>query len=271
MNRNSILCCLLFFLVTISSCKKNDYVLSDSKMESILYDLYIGEAVIDNYNSGLRSEQFKRDYYLSVLAQNGVTEEQYDSSLVYYGQNIDEYYKIYDKVVTRLEKEETKFERLASAEQNAIKSATGDSVDIWLGEKHFAILAFGHIQTIRNIPTDENFKPGDSFRLNLTIKVYPVKSIVESPKVYLTIAYADGSVQTKSVIIDREGDFESDITGEPEKAISRITCYTLPNTQANQTFTPVIGKVNYLIRQHKKADDSSTLRKDVDLRENNPQ
>lgn len=267
MNRNNILFTLLLFLISISSCKKNDYVLSNSKMENILYDLYIGEAVIDNNNSGMRSEQFKRDYYLSVLAKNGVTEDQYDSSLVYYGQNIDEYYKIYDKVVVRLEKEEIKFERLASAEQNAIKSATGDSVDIWSGERHFAILPFGHIQLIRNIPTDENFKSGDSFFVNFAINVYPSKLIVESPKVYLTIAYADGSVQTESVAIDREGGYDLSIASDTTKAISRITYYALPNTQANQSFTPVIGKINSFIRQHKTENNKLNLRKNVDLKE----
>lgn len=267
MNRNNILYTLLLFLVIITSCKKNEYVLSDSKMENILYDLYIGEAVIDNHNSGMRSEQFKRDYYLSVLARNGVTEEQYDSSLVYYGQNIDDYYKIYDKVVARLEKEEVKFERLAAAEQNATKSATGDSVDIWTGEKHFAILPFGHIQIIRNIPTDENFKPGDSFFVNFAINIYPSKLIVESPKTYLTIAYTDGTVQTESVVIDREGDFNISISGDSAKAISRITYYTLPNSQANQTFTPVIGKVNSLIRKHKSENLKPDFRKEIDLRE----
>lgn len=267
MNRNNILYTLLLFLITISSCKKNEYVLSDSKMENILYDLYIGEAVIDNHNSGMRSEQFKRDYYLSVLARNGVTEEQYDSSLVYYGQNIDDYYKIYDKVVSRLEKEEVKFERLAAAEQNATKSATGDSVDIWNGERHFAILPFGHIQIIRNIPTDENFKPGDSFFVNFAINVFPDKLIIESPKAYLTIGYVDGTVQTKSIAIDRVGDFDLSITGDSAKAISRITYYALPNSQANQSFTPVIGKMNSFIRKHKSESSEVKFKKDIDSRE----
>lgn len=267
MNRNNILYTLLLFLITISSCKKNEYVLSDSKMENILYDLYIGEAVIDNHNSGMRGEQYKRDYYLSVLARNGVTEEQYDSSLVYYGQNIDDYYKIYDKVVARLEKEEVKFERLAAAEQNATKSATGDSVDIWSGEKNFAILPFGHIQIIRNIPTDENFKPGDSFFVNFAINVFPDKLIVESPKAYLTIAYADGTVQTESIAINRVGDFDLSIEGDSVKAISRITYYALPNSQANQTITPVIGKMKSFIRKHKKENSPVELLKEIDTRE----
>lgn len=265
MNRNNILYTLLLFLITISSCKKNDYVLSDSKMENILYELYVGEAFIDNHNSGQRSDQFKRDYYLSILTKNGVTEDQYDSSLVYYGQNIDYYYKIYENVVTRLEKEEVKFERLAAAEQNAIKSASGDSVDIWNGEKYFAILPFGHIQTIRTIPSDENFKKGDSFFLHFAINIFPDKLIIKSPKTYLTIAYTDGTVQTESVAIDREGDFELSITSNSEKAISRITFYTLPNSQANQAFTPVIGKINSFIRKHISENSGVKLKKNIDL------
>ncbi|MGL5318020.1 MAG: DUF4296 domain-containing protein, partial [Bacteroidales bacterium] len=144
MNKNNILIILLLFFISILSCKKNDYVLSEGKMENILYELYLGEGVI-NTSSGSSPQETKRNFYLSVLSKNGVTEEQYDSSLVYYGQNVDEYFKIYDKVVSRLQKEETKFERLVAAEQNAKKSATGDSVDIWTGERHFVILPMNHL------------------------------------------------------------------------------------------------------------------------------
>ncbi|MGL5786555.1 MAG: DUF4296 domain-containing protein [Bacteroidales bacterium] len=268
MRRSKLIPVLFLFIAIFSACKKNKYLLSESKMENIIYDLYVGEAVIDNSPSNLRGEEYKRDLYLTVLTNNGVTEEQYDSSLVYYGQNVDDYYKIYDKVVARLEKDEAKYERLAAAEQNAQKSLSGDSIDIWNGEKHFAVLPFGHTQIIRTIPTDENFKAGDRFELNFNINIYPAKLIVESPVLYLTISYSDATVQTTSVKLDREGVYKVNIEGEKDKPISRISCYILPNEQANQTITPVIGKVESLIRSHYNEEIVNKRNKALELEVN---
>lgn len=270
MKRSNLILSLFLLITLFSACNKNKYLLSEGKMENIIYDLYVGEAIIDNSNSSLRGEEYKRDLYLTVLEKNGVTEEQYDSSLVYYGQNVDDYYKIYDKVVARLEKEEVKYERLAAAEQNAQKSLSGDSIDIWNGERHFAVLPFGHTQIVRTIPTDENFKAGDRFDLNFNINIYPAKLIVESPVLYLTISYSDATVQTKSVALEREGYYNLSIEGEQDKQIAKISCYILPNAQSNQTITPVIGKVESLIRMHYKEEkkNSDSILKDEKIKMN---
>lgn len=240
----------LLFILLIVGCSKDKYVLPENKMEDVIYDLYIGEALSDNQYGRYGNSDFKRDYYLSTLQKHGVTEVQYDSSLVYYGKHVDKYRDIYGRVVSRLEKEETKYDRLLAQEQKAAKSLAGDSVNIWANKRMFAILPTDDVQMIRTILSDENFKNSDSFTINFEIKNYPSDQIVEAPLLFMTIRHEDNTLKTNSVKIDRAGIFEMTVKGLDNKKISEVECYVLVNARINGNFIPVIGEIKGLLRVH---------------------
>ena len=96
-----MLCALLMSACTLRP--KN--VLPKSKMTEVLYDLHKTDGVVFvkgcNYN---HDEELKK-YYESTLLKHGVTQAQFDSSLVWYTDNPKRFNKIYPKVVKRLQDE----------------------------------------------------------------------------------------------------------------------------------------------------------------------
>ena len=58
-------------------------------------------------------------------------QEQFDTTLVWYGHHIETYMKIYDRVVERLKAENEEAKTLLSEENSQTMSQPGDSVDVW--------------------------------------------------------------------------------------------------------------------------------------------
>jgi len=89
----------LLFLLLLSACSKK--VLSEKQMEDVLFDIHIADAMIgDNYYD-FSSEEKKRELYASVFKKHGITQQQFDTSLVWYGRNLDKYLAIYTKLDKR--------------------------------------------------------------------------------------------------------------------------------------------------------------------------
>ncbi|KAB4403140.1 DUF4296 domain-containing protein, partial [Bacteroides thetaiotaomicron] len=83
------LCCVCMLALAIAGCKvkRPDDVISESKMENLLYDYHLAKSMGDNlpYN-----ENYKKTLYLdAVFKKYGTTEAVFDSSLVWYTRNTE--------------------------------------------------------------------------------------------------------------------------------------------------------------------------------------
>lgn len=130
----------LFIVVTLlilfAACGKTPgYVISVNKMAEIMADLHTGEAVVDANSSAFRTDSAKKALMQSICREHGVTTADLDTSLYWYGNNLPEYIKVYDKTIEILN------ERIAEVEKSGAKSTEriqrdtpeGDSVNIWRG------------------------------------------------------------------------------------------------------------------------------------------
>ncbi len=98
--RKSLL--ILCFMLAIVGCRPRG-VLSNHEMRDVLYDLHRvdGAMQIAGYNYG--HDQEVAGYYKNVLDEHGITQAQFDSSLVWFTDNPQIFNKIYPKVVKRLQ------------------------------------------------------------------------------------------------------------------------------------------------------------------------
>ena len=103
MNRY-ILPILLFALIGLASCRP-DGILSQRKMQNVLHDLHYAEGVLQEANMNFGHDDTMAKYYGQVLAKHGVTQAQFDSSLVWYTHNPKRFAHIYPKVIARLQAE----------------------------------------------------------------------------------------------------------------------------------------------------------------------
>lgn len=102
---------ILFVLLAIVGCRPRG-VLSNREMRDLLYDLHRTDGALQviGYNYGHNKEL--SSYYQSVLDKHGITQAQFDSSLVWYTDNPQIFNKIYPKVISRLQADFDNEERL---------------------------------------------------------------------------------------------------------------------------------------------------------------
>lgn len=113
---------IFFFVLPVmlfSACGNRPLnVLSDKKMEDVLFDLYIAEIEIRENNSVFFSDSLRKQQLLhSVFQKHGISEQTFDTSLVWYNANLEKYVKVNNKVAERyallirdLEKERKKIQ-----------------------------------------------------------------------------------------------------------------------------------------------------------------
>ena len=87
----------------LAGCSKvPDGILSEKKMQAVQTDMQLAEAMISLDNKGFPDNAHKEALYQSIFRKYKITQAEYDSSLVWYGRNLDIYMKVYDRVLADL-------------------------------------------------------------------------------------------------------------------------------------------------------------------------
>lgn len=125
----------------LASCKPqvpSQYIQPDD-MEDLIYDYHIAQGIAaqqmgnSDYNRRLAIEL--------VLKEHGITQADFDSSLVYYYTRADRFQEIYKNVQSRLNAEAEKYGAAVNELQNIISNSTsGDTIDVWTGNRMLMLL-----------------------------------------------------------------------------------------------------------------------------------
>jgi hypothetical protein len=160
---------LLVFLVVVlaAGCKvsKPKGVISEGKMEKILYEYHLAQAMsVAGDSANIKG----RAYVLACLRKYGVTEAEFDSSMVWYCQHMEYLQKIYQRVDERYRSELTSL-GVATNDVNRYSalSTTGDTANVWNSNTFFGLSGNGFNNRIAfEVVADTSYKAGDSFMLN---------------------------------------------------------------------------------------------------------
>lgn len=155
---------LLVWGLTACEVKRPSEVLPDSKMEAVLYDYHLAKAVGEEYSRG---ENYKKALFIeSVYRKHGITEADFDTTMVWYARHPDALAKVYERVNKRLRSERDGINHLIALRDNKPQATKGgDSVDVWMQERICRLsgtpmdnrLAF-------SMAVDTNFYPRDTVR-----------------------------------------------------------------------------------------------------------
>lgn len=152
-------------LLLVAACKPSvpsKYIQPD-EMEDILVDYHIAKAMA-NFGEGTQDYNLAL-YKAAVLEQHGVSEADFDSSMVYYYTRADRFVDIYRRVSERLEERAV---ALGASEGEISKysmlKANGDTANIWI-EREAAVLMptppYNRIDF--DYEADTTYRQGDSF------------------------------------------------------------------------------------------------------------
>ena len=186
----------------LAACKPSlpSGVMSESKMERVLYDYHLAQGMAETipYDGGRSIEQMRYEYQQAVFRKHGITEAEFDSSLVYYCSDLTRMNRIYSRLNDRLQREADALGvAIGPRDVFAGLSAEGDTANVWRDRPLFVIKS----QVMDNLQSweqecDSTWQPGDDvlWRFN-TMKI----SHSHQTDVYadLVIVYSNDSVRSQ--------------------------------------------------------------------------
>ena len=144
-------------------------MISENDMAELLADIHEANAVIEINPTAYNNDSLKKELKQSVFIRHNTTQEQFDTSLLWYGHNLDIYTEVYDNVIEILEERQKNIQKeTLEAGENLI--ATGDSVDIWTKPHCLLFDRFNQGQPILltyDFTTGSESKQGDRYTWRL--------------------------------------------------------------------------------------------------------
>ncbi len=113
---------IILVALCLAGCARPDGVIRTGKMEDVLYDLHVAEGIIYARGYAYGHDSLVAKYYESVLAKHGITQAEFDSSLVWYTDHPLRFNRIYPKVIARLEADQQVYKAIREAEIEEQKS-----------------------------------------------------------------------------------------------------------------------------------------------------
>ena len=249
----------------LSACKPgvpSRYIQPD-EMEDLLYDYYIGQNMAYDHDDSEGIDYQRELIYQAVLKKHGVTQAEFDSSLVYYYTRADRFVKIYDRVQKRLNDQASELGApVSEVERYMSLSQTGDTMDIWNGKRHLMLFpqAPCHVMQFA-LKADSSFHRGDSFMLSYNAS-FLVQSGSKSMTAYLSVIYENDSVAFQQQTFSSQGRSSVRIPA-CDKNVKEIKgfFYMPPRQSTDQTNDMCLLFIDYiqLIRFHHQQSSHQTM------------
>ncbi|MBQ0050279.1 MAG: DUF4296 domain-containing protein [Bacteroidales bacterium] len=234
-------------------------VLPEAEMEELLYEYHIAQSV---------GEQDRKDVdrarYLnvqSVFEKHGITEAEFDSSMVWYASHADVLQRMYGRIIARLEGEATQMGvGVSETEVYANLSQTGDTANIWAGP---SILYLPN-DRLHNLVTitmsaDSTFLPGDDFKLSFS--THFITNSQQEAYAFLSVFYTDGSCKAAHQRIGANYDalisLPSDINHNDRRAQRIVITFYRPVDRYASDATYFFLTQPALLRIHKKQEPAT--------------
>ncbi len=201
---------LFLLIATLYACKPqvpSDY-LQPREMEDILYDYHLAQAMARQQagEKGISEEMYQIAYREAALQKHGVTEAQFDSSMVYYQRHTERLKGIYENLAKRLTAEAQSLgASVDDANSLGDLTATGDTANVWRGERSLVLspdAPFNHYSF--SIEADSSFHKGDRFILNFKSQ-FIYQDGMRDGVAYVAVTYDNDSVATSIVHVMSDG------------------------------------------------------------------
>ncbi len=180
---------LLLFIMSFGCSQRPKDILSEEKMVAVMTDIRIAEAYERSgnayeYLNGQSRELIGR----GVLMHHGVSVEEMDSTIAWYGRNMDEYAKLNKKIDIELSKRQLKYAKAAGESEN-----DGSSSDLWPYSRYYVIddnsLSDG---IIASFPVTE-LSPGDKITWKMMTQGATSRTLT------LGVNYEDGTSEITKI------------------------------------------------------------------------
>ena len=267
---------LLAAVGVVTSCKPSvpQGVMSEGKLEDVLYDYNLALAIADNtpVPEGSDREAMRYQYVQKVFEKYGITEAYFDSTMVWYSSEGKRLSGIFKRVNERMDAEaKTLGVDLSETELYASYGLDGDTANVWSGSRIVYLSNYqpDNVKVI-TLLADSTYLPGDCFKLSCNNHFLPSQGS-HSAYVMFSAYYADSSVVSAHQQIGGNYRVELNLTPTPRQdtlALQRlvITLYEPPISEYSSPDVFYISQPAVL-RIHKPVDKSQKTSDDDDASE----
>lgn len=127
----------ILVLISIFSCNRSktpDYIIPHDDMARIIFDMHLTDGLVSI--TTVRKQITEKDSltcYDDIFSNYGYTRADFDTSVFYYSSHINEYDKIYQDVLNRLNEKDTELKKESSVEkENPVKEKDSEEQKIEL-------------------------------------------------------------------------------------------------------------------------------------------
>lgn len=148
----------VFAICLMVGCSdSSDTFIPQSEMEDILYDYHLADAMAREAKGGY--DRNALEFRAAVLKKYGVTQEKFDTSMVYYMRHTDQLHAMYEHLTQRFEDEA----RIVGADATGGSlTAMGDSANVWKGDNSMVLIPNQPYNLFSyDFKTDSTFHKGD--------------------------------------------------------------------------------------------------------------
>lgn len=240
-------------------------VIQPDEMEDILYDYYISQAMAGQALNQKDASYDRYVYFSAVLQKHGVTEADFDSSLVYYYSNAKRLHGIYSSLSERIGNEAmglgasvSEFNKYSSL------SESGDTANIWQDATSLLLTPYAPSNKFTfSIKADSTYKVGDSFLVNF-MSDFIYQAGTKDAVVYVAVRYDNDSVSTHVTHIGVSGVSKLRIPANDESKVSNIDGFVYLNRGSDDSRTLKLLFISQMqfVRFHKKEMPKAVQAKD---------
>lgn len=222
---------LLAAALLVSCSKVPGGILTEKEMKAVMVDMQLAEAMISTDYKKYSDDAEKEALYQSVFRKHKIDQAVYDSSLVWYGRNLDVYMQVYDLVLAELN---VRQKALGDVQANAAPVSKLDSVDIWprLTYLTFEPKALFNGVTI-NIKPESNYPSGSTFVLGM--RVWGLNDAMKNhPEIRLSANQGDTIITVNDKVL-RDGYHETILRTLPTKQVRSVYGFIRLNGKDDST------------------------------------
>lgn len=256
MSKVRCLLCAAVAAAVLGACKPavpGRYI-QPGDMEDILYDFYLARAMGMRTASGAD----QRSYQLAVLRKHGVTEAEFDSSLVYYYGHAERLNKIYSSLTERMS---GLAESLGATSGEMGKFSTlgaaGDTANIWNGASRAMLMPLPPYNRMDfHLEADSSYRRGDRFQFNMMAQ-FMYQSGMKNGVVYVAVDYDNDSTATFFRTVNGSGITTLDVPANGEAGIKALRGFVYLGNGLDQTPLQKLMFIDgiQLVRFHPKEDE----------------
>ncbi len=261
--------CAVILLMT--GCKPGvpkEYIQPDD-MEDILYDYHVADGMA--YAEGAYDEMaFRRKAYReAALRKHGVTEAEFDSSLVYYYRHTERLHDIYANLSKRLNNDAIALGATANELSQFGGTNQGDTATVWRNEQAVVLMPQAPYNSISfEVKADTAYHQGDMMILSFDNQ-FIIQEGVRDGLALLAVTFDNDSTATQVTHINSDMHYDMRISNDGRLGIKLVKGFIYlgkggGNASASPSTTLKIMCVNNmrLLRMHRqppKEEESDSI------------